>query len=151
MAVQLDDGRDLTSRFVIIAVGLLSAPTLPRYEGMEDFKGGSWHTFDWPQEPVDLTGKRVAVIGTGATAIQVIGEIADKVGDLTVFQRRPNWARRSTTPRSPPRRWPTSRLRYDEIFALCRRTPGGFIHETRPAAVLRGAARGATGHVGEAV
>ena len=127
--VHLDDGRDLTSRIVITAVGLLSAPTLPRYEGMDSFEGGSWHTFDWPREPVDLTGKRVAVIGTGATAIQVIGEIADKVGDLTVFQRRPNWAAPLHNAEISPEEMAEIKTRYDEVFALCRRTPGGFIHE----------------------
>ena len=59
---------------------------------MDAFKGRSFHTFYWPHEPVDLAGKKVGIIGTGATAIQVIGEIADKVGELTVFQRRPNWS-----------------------------------------------------------
>src|SRR5690349_1505064 len=71
-------GRDeeITTRFVVSAIGLLTAATPPRFPGMEDFQGRSWHTFYWPHEPVDLTGKRVGVIGTGATAIQVIGEIA---------------------------------------------------------------------------
>ena len=110
-------------------MGLLSAPTLPRYEGMDSFEGRSWHTFDWPREPVDLTGKRVAVIGTGATAIQVIGEIADKVGDLTVFQRRPNWAAPLHNAEISPEEMAEIKTRYDEVFALCRRTPGGFIHE----------------------
>ena len=88
----IDDGRELTCRFVIMAVGLLSTPTLPRFEGMDRFAGRSFHTYYWPHEPLDLAGKKVAIIGTGATAIQIIGEIADKVGELTVFQRRPNWS-----------------------------------------------------------
>ena len=71
----------------------------------------------------------MAVIGTGATAIQVIGEIADKVGDLTVFQRRPNWARRCTTAAISAEEMAEIKARYDEIFAICPRTPGGFIHE----------------------
>jgi cation diffusion facilitator CzcD-associated flavoprotein CzcO len=123
------DGRALTCRFLILTLGLLSIPTLPRLEGMESFKGQSFHTFDWPHEPVEMAGKRVAVVGTGATGIQVIGEIADKVGDLTVFQRRPNWS-------APLNNGPISdaemadiRRRYDEIFATCARTPGGFEHE----------------------
>jgi cation diffusion facilitator CzcD-associated flavoprotein CzcO len=123
------DGRELTCRFVIMATGLLSIPTLPRFEGMDSFKGRSFHTFYWPHEPVELAGKKVAVIGTGATGIQVIGEIADKVGELTVFQRRPNWS-------APLNNGPISdaemadiRMRYDEIFATCARTPGGFEHE----------------------
>lgn len=127
--LSVDDGRELSCRFVMMAVGLLSAPTMPRLEGVDDFKGQSFHTFHWPHEPVDMTDKKVAVIGTGATGIQVIGEIADKVGELTVFQRRPNWS-------APLHNGPISeqemeqiRARYDEIFATCARTPGGFEHE----------------------
>jgi len=127
--LKIADGRELTSRFVVMAVGLLSIPTPPRLKGMEKFKGHSFHTFYWPQEPVEMAGKKVAVIGTGATGIQVIAEIADKVGDLTVFQRRPNWS-------APLNNGPISdadmadiRSRYDEIFATCARTPGGFEHE----------------------
>jgi cation diffusion facilitator CzcD-associated flavoprotein CzcO len=123
------DGRALTCRFLILTLGLLSIPTLPRLKGIENFKGQSFHTFHWPHEPVEMAGKRVAVIGTGATGIQVIGEIADKVGELTVFQRRPNWS-------APLNNGPISdaemadiRRRYDEIFATCARTPGGFEHE----------------------
>jgi cation diffusion facilitator CzcD-associated flavoprotein CzcO len=90
--LHLEDGRDLSCRFLVTALGLLSAPTMPRIEGLDDFEGLSFHTYYWPQEPVELAGKRVAVVGTGATGIQVIAEIADKVGELTVFQRRPNWS-----------------------------------------------------------
>src|SRR5690606_621641 len=85
------DGDEMTGRFLVTGLGLLSAPTLPRVPGREAFKGQSFHTYYWPHEPVELEGKRVAVIGTGATGVQVISAIADKVGDLTVFQRRPNW------------------------------------------------------------
>jgi len=127
--LSLDDGRELTCRFVMMALGLLSTPTYPRIPGMEGFKGRSFHTFHWPHEPLDLGGKRVAVIGTGATAIQVIAEIADKVGQLTVFQRRPNWS-------APLNNGPISeaemadiRARYEQIFAACARSPGGFEHE----------------------
>ncbi|MER3357821.1 MAG: NAD(P)/FAD-dependent oxidoreductase, partial [Hoeflea sp. D1-CHI-28] len=125
----LADGRTLTCRFVIMALGLLSAPTMPRLEGVDDFKGQSWHTFYWPHEPVDLSGKKVAVIGTGATGIQVIGEIADKVGELTVFQRRPNWSAPLNNSEISDEEMADIRRRYDEIFATCARTPGGFEHE----------------------
>ena len=127
--LDLDDGRQLTSRFFIPAIGLLSAPTLPRYEGIDTFSGQSFHTYNWPQEPVELTGKRVAVIGTGATGVQVIGEIADKVGELTVFQRRPNWCAPLHNAEISPEEMAEIKARYDEIFATCARTPGGFIHE----------------------
>jgi cation diffusion facilitator CzcD-associated flavoprotein CzcO len=127
--LQLDDGREITCRFVVWAIGLLSAPTLPRYEGMDTFRGRSFHTHDWPQEPVDLAGKRVGVIGTGATGVQVIGEIADKVGELTVFQRRPNWCAPLHNAEITAEEMADVKARYDEIFAVCARTPGGFLHE----------------------
>jgi cation diffusion facilitator CzcD-associated flavoprotein CzcO len=125
----ISDDRELTCRFVIMAVGLLSIPTLPRYKGMDIFKGRSFHTFYWPHEPVELAGKRIAVIGTGATGIQVIGDIADKVTDLTVFQRRPNWSAPLNNSAISDEEMTDIRKRYDEIFATCARTPGGFEHE----------------------
>ena len=125
------EGRDdeITARFVIAAIGLLSAPTPPRIPGMDDFQGRSWHTFFWPHEPVELAGKRVGVIGTGATGIQVIGEIADKVGELKVFQRRPNWCAPLSNGVISDEEMADIRRRYDEIFATCEQTPGGFEHE----------------------
>jgi cation diffusion facilitator CzcD-associated flavoprotein CzcO len=127
--LKLNDGRELTCRFVVLAIGLLSTPTPPRLEGMDSFKGRSFHTFYWPHEPVDLEGKKVAIIGTGATAIQIIGEIADKVGDLTVFQRRPNWSAPLNNSPISDHEMADIRARYDDIFAACARTPGGFEHE----------------------
>jgi cation diffusion facilitator CzcD-associated flavoprotein CzcO len=127
--LKVSDGRELTSRYVILALGLLSKPTKPRVAGVEDFKGQSWHTYNWPHENVDLSEKRVGIIGTGATAIQVIGAIADKVGDLTVFQRRPNWVAPLNNSEISEEKMEEIRSRYDEIFATCARTPGGFEHE----------------------
>jgi cation diffusion facilitator CzcD-associated flavoprotein CzcO len=127
--LKVSDGRELTSRFVVLAIGLLSIPTPPRFKGMENFKGRSFHTFYWPQERVDLAGQKVAVIGTGATGIQVIAEIADKVGELTVFQRRPNWSAPLNNGPISEEEMADIRARYDEIFKTCSRTPGGFEHE----------------------
>jgi len=126
--ISVGDGRTLTCRFVILAIGLLSAPTMPKLEGIGDFKGRSFHTYYWPHEPVDLKDKRVAVIGTGATGIQLIGEIADKVGDLTVFQRRPNWSAPLNNSTISADEMAGIRTRYDEIFATCALTPGSFLH-----------------------
>ena len=126
--VKVSDGRELTCRLLVLAVGLLSAPTMPRIEGIDSFKGLSFHTYYWPHEPVDIAGKRVAVIGTGATAIQLIAEIADKVGDLTVFQRRPNWSAPLNNSPISEEEMADIRARYDEIFEACTHTPGAFLH-----------------------
>jgi cation diffusion facilitator CzcD-associated flavoprotein CzcO len=127
--LRLQDGREMTCRFLLTAIGLLSTPTPPRLEGMETFEGPSFHTYYWPQEPVDLAGKRVAVIGTGATGVQVIAALADMVGDLTVFQRRPNWCAPLNNGPISDAEMAAIRARYDEIFAKCLRSPGGFEHE----------------------
>ena len=85
--VRLESGQRMRAQFVIAAVGILSARNIPPFEGVDSFKGESFHTSRWPKEKVDFTGKRVAVIGTGATAVQMIPIIAKEVGHLTVFQR----------------------------------------------------------------
>ena len=123
------DGRELTARFIVMALGLLSAPTMPRIEGVEDFEGASFHTFFWPHEPVALEGKRVGIIGTGATAIQAIPVVAEQAAELTVFQRRPNWAAPLNNYAISDETMADIRARYGEIFATCARTPGGFEHE----------------------
>jgi len=128
----LDDGRRFRSRFVITALGLISAPTAPRYAGMDRFRGPSFHTYDWPHDPPSLAGKRVAVIGTGATGVQVISAIADQVGELVVYQRRPNWCAPLRNRKITAEEMADIRARYDEIFATCARTPGGFIHGPDP-------------------
>ena len=125
----LGDGRKMTTRMVITAVGTLSTPTLPKFNGIDNFKGVSFHASDWPHEPLDLTGKRVAVIGSGATAIQLIPEVAKVAKQLTVFQRRPNWAAPLNNAPISETEMAEIRARYDEIFATCARSPGGFEHE----------------------
>ena len=127
-AVQTDDDRHYRARFVIAGLGPLSIPTLPRYEGIDDFQGDSWHTYAWPREPVPLAGRRVGVIGTGATGIQVISDIADQVGDLKVFQRRPNWSAPLNNAPISDDEMAQIRARYDEIFQNCAASPGGFEH-----------------------
>ncbi|MGC4993298.1 flavin-containing monooxygenase [Nocardia salmonicida] len=84
------DGSDLTARFVISATGVLTRPKLPDIPGIESFAGTVMHTSRWDHRQ-DLRGKRVAIIGTGASAVQVIPEIASQVEHLTVFQRTPIW------------------------------------------------------------
>ena len=87
--VTTDRGDRMRARFVLLANGILTTPKLARIEGMETFKGESFHTSRWDYN-VDLQGKRVGIIGTGATAVQAIPELAKTVGELFVFQRTPS-------------------------------------------------------------
>ena len=88
--VELDTGATVTARFLINACGVLITPNLPDIDGVDSFGGVTMHTARWDHQQ-DLTGKRVAIIGTGASAVQVIPEIAPIVEQLTVFQRTPIW------------------------------------------------------------
>ena len=126
--IHLEDGRQITTRFVITALGTLSTPSLPNYDGMDSFEGISFHASNWPHKPLDLVGKRVAVIGAGATAIQLIPEVAKEAKQLTVFQRRPNWAAPLNNGPISTSEMTAIRERYNEIFATCAQTPGGFEH-----------------------
>ncbi len=87
--VYTDRGDAMKARYVVLANGILTTPKLARINGMEKFQGESFHTSRWDYT-VDLGGKRVGIIGTGATAVQVIPEIAKVVGELNVFQRTPS-------------------------------------------------------------
>ena len=111
-------------------------PNMPKFKGMDSFKGQSCHTHYWPKEPVTYAGKRVAVIGTGATAIQAIPEIAKSAGSLTVFQRTPNWAAPLHNSKISGEEMRDIRSRYTEIFARCLETNGCFIHQPDPRSVF---------------
>ena len=126
--IHLQDGSRFTSRFLITGIGLLSQPTLPRIAGIDTFKGQSFHTSRWPHEPVTYAGKRVAVIGTGATGVQTIQEVCKDVGHLTVFQRRPNWCAPLHNAKIGPREMKDIRASYTEIFETCNQTAAGFLH-----------------------
>jgi cation diffusion facilitator CzcD-associated flavoprotein CzcO len=126
--VALEDGTRHRARFLITAVGPLSAPTLPRIEGLESFRGESYHTYYWPHEPVRFEGKRVAVIGTGATGVQTIQEVAKTAAHLTVFQRTPNWCAPLHNRPVTDEEQRAIKAGYPEMFARCRETFACFLH-----------------------
>jgi cation diffusion facilitator CzcD-associated flavoprotein CzcO len=132
--VVLEDGRRYTTRFLVTAIGVLSAATMPRIPGVETFRGQSCHTHYWPKEPVKFDGKRVAVIGTGATGVQTITEVAKTAGHLTVFQRTPQWCAPLHNAKIGQEEMRRIRANYPEIFARCQQTYGCFIHATDPRA-----------------
>ena len=128
-AVTLEGGETARARFLITALGPLSVPVMPDIPGTDDFKGQSFHTGLWPHEPVSFEGKRVAVIGTGATGVQTIQEVAKTAGHLTVFQRTPNWCAPLHNSPISDEEQQAIKARYPEIFEACRNTHGCFIHK----------------------
>jgi cation diffusion facilitator CzcD-associated flavoprotein CzcO len=130
--ITLEDGSRFHTRFLITAIGPLSTPTLPRIEGRESFAGQAFHTARWPKQPVDLAGKRVAVIGTGATGVQTIQTIASEVGHLTVFQRTPNWCAPLHNGKIDADMQKKIKAGYPEMFARCQETFACFIHTPDP-------------------
>ena len=134
--VEIQDGHKARAPFLVTAVGLLSAFYVPDFEGLDTFQGQWCHTGRWPKEGMYLAGKRVGVVGTGATAVQLITEIAKEVGHLTVFQRTPNYC-------APLRNRPITdeeqrqiRANYPEIFRRCAETAGSFVHMFDPRSAL---------------
>jgi len=130
--VTTEDGAQFRSRFLITAIGALSSPTMPNFPGMDRFQGQSFHTGLWPKEPVDFTGKRVAVIGTGASGVQTIQEVAKTAAQLTVFQRTPNWCAPLHNGKIGEEEMAEIRSRYDQIFARCEETFSCFLHTPDP-------------------
>ncbi len=128
----LDSGEQMTSRFLITAIGALSVPTMPRMEGIATFKGESCHTANWPHEPVHFKGKRVAVIGTGASGVQTIQEVAKTAAQLTVFQRTPNWCAPLHNGPITDAQQTEIKASYPEIFKRCRESVSGFVHNPDP-------------------
>jgi cation diffusion facilitator CzcD-associated flavoprotein CzcO len=127
--IETTDGRRARTQFLITAIGPLSAPTMPSIPGVEDFRGEAYHTGTWPHEAVSFAGKRVAVIGTGATGVQAITEIAKTAGQLTVFQRTPNWCAPLHNSPIDAETQRAIKARYPEIFETCRASFGCFIHQ----------------------
>lgn len=128
-SVHTEHGDGYTARFVLSATGILSAPNYPAIPGIDTFEGELHHTATWPHEPVDFADKRVAVIGTGASGVQIIPKIAESAAELTVFQRTPNWA-------VPLRNRPIGeaemqeiRSGYPELFEKLRASSNGFVHD----------------------
>ncbi|HEX7742763.1 MAG TPA: NAD(P)/FAD-dependent oxidoreductase, partial [Sphingobium sp.] len=96
ITIRRKDGSEyeMAANVVVSGSGLLNRPSIPNIPGMEDFKGPKFHSARW-DHGVDLTGKRVVQIGTGASGMQIGPAIAPKVGHLTIFQRSPHWARKN--------------------------------------------------------
>jgi cation diffusion facilitator CzcD-associated flavoprotein CzcO len=134
--IQLESGQRARAQFLVAAVGVLSAHYVPPFTGIESFKGESYHTSRWPKEQVNLTGKCVAVIGTGATAVQLIPIVAKEVSHLTVFQRTPNYCAPLRNGLVTPETQRRFKANYPEMHKRIRETPAGFMHNFDPRKTL---------------
>lgn len=90
--LETDGGQTISARYCVMATGNLSIPRVPIFAGLENFKGHWYHSGIWPEQPVDFTGQRVALIGTGATGIQIVPKIAPQAQHLYVLQRTANFS-----------------------------------------------------------
>jgi cation diffusion facilitator CzcD-associated flavoprotein CzcO len=124
--VETDRGDRVTVRFLVTAVGCLSAPSVPDIPGLDEFEGDVYSTATWPREPVDLTGKRVGLIGTGSSGIQAAPELAKQAAHLTVFQRTPNFSLPARHRAFLSEDQAKIKAEYDDIFALTRQSFAGF-------------------------
>ncbi|GAA3613459.1 NAD(P)/FAD-dependent oxidoreductase [Kineosporia mesophila] len=119
------------TRFLVAASGNLSVPFIPAIAGRESFRGGQYHTGRWPEEGVDLTGQRVAQIGTGSSGVQIVPAIAGQVEQLTVYQMKADWV-------TPLNNGPLTedektwiRENFEEIRQTLNTSPSGFAHDMR--------------------
>jgi cyclohexanone monooxygenase len=127
--VETDKGDRVAARFCIMATGALSAAKKPEMPGLEDFQGRWYHTGSWPHEPVDFTGQRVAVIGTGSSGIQTIPVVAQQAAQLYVFQRTPNFSIPAWNEPLTPERQAEWKANYPEHRARARDTRSGILYE----------------------
>jgi cation diffusion facilitator CzcD-associated flavoprotein CzcO len=125
-SVATDKGDTVTARFLITAVGALSETNMPRFAGVDSFRGASYHTGRWPHEDVDFTDLRVGVIGTGASAVQAIPLIAKQARDLTVFQRTANYIVPANNGPVPPEVVAARKADYAAIWQRVRESNFGF-------------------------
>lgn len=130
--VRCEDGYEASARYLVTAVGILSIPVIPNFPGRGSFAGRQFHTSDWPRDGIELAGKRIAVVGTGATGVQVIQEMAKVAGQLTVVQKEPNWCKPLCNGPISPEEMADIKARYAEIFATCRGSDAGFVHNWDP-------------------
>ena len=121
-------GRVWRPQHLVTALGILSAPSFPSAPGLEDFDGEWAHTGLWPAHGVELDGKKVAVIGTGSSGVQIIPFVAEDAEQLVVFQRSPNWCTPINNFAITPERMQDIRARIEEIWEATQLSPSGSMH-----------------------
>ena len=137
--VRTDKGEAVTARYLIAAVGSLSTTNMPQFEGLKTFKGKWYHTSQFPHGGVDFTNKRVGMVGTGATAVQAISEIAQQAKQLTVFQRTANYCVPARNGKVDPELTRARKADYDGVVKRLRSSFFAMEHSFIPKSVLEAA------------
>jgi cation diffusion facilitator CzcD-associated flavoprotein CzcO len=135
-SLQTDTGEPFRAHFLVLCTGFASKAYVPDLPGLADFAGQQTHTAHWPRQGIDLAGRRIAVIGTGASAVQVIQEAAPVAEHLTVFQRTPNLALPMQQKRLDPAGQAAAKARYPEIYASRRQNFAGYDYKPTGKAAL---------------
>jgi cyclohexanone monooxygenase len=131
-SVATSDGKTVIAKYVVLATGCLSNARMPDIKGLPDFKGKVYHTGHWPHEPIDFTGQRVAVIGTGSSGIQSVPVIAEQASHLTVFQRTANFSIPARNAALTSEEREAVRAKYPEIRRFAREEARNGIYTEMP-------------------
>jgi cation diffusion facilitator CzcD-associated flavoprotein CzcO len=127
--IKTEGGDTYSSRYFILCTGFAAKRYIPALKSLETFKGISSHTASWPQDGIDIKDKRVGVIGTGSSGVQIIQEIAPDVSRLIVFQRTPNLALPMQQKKLDSALQNRDKETYQDIFQLRKQTFGGFLYK----------------------
>lgn len=127
--VTTDDGTRRRARYLVAATGVLSVPYIPDVPGRGSFAGEQHHTGAWPTTPVDLAGKRVAIVGTGSSGVQILPVIADEVASVTLFQRTPTWCTPLNNRPITPDEQARLRADFESMREILDTSVAGFLHE----------------------
>jgi cation diffusion facilitator CzcD-associated flavoprotein CzcO len=127
--VRTADGFTARGRYLISTTGVLSVPTYPDVPGRTDFQGEAYHPARWPATPVDFAGKRVAVVGTGSSGVQIAPVIADAIATLTVYQRTPTWCTPLNNRPITPAEQTALAHDFEGIRDALNASVSGFLHE----------------------
>lgn len=127
--IRTDRGDTIDAQFFVTCGGMLSAPMSKVFPGQDSFRGSIFHTARWPHDDIDLTDKRVGVVGIGATGIQVIQTIAERVGHLTVFARTPQYVLPMKNPHFGPGEVAAYKNRFEELRRTLPHTFTGFEYD----------------------
>ncbi len=119
------DSNSYSSKFCVMATGTLSSIKQPNFDGLENFKGDWYVTGEWPHEKLDFTSKKVAIIGTGSSAVQSIPVIAEEAKNLTVFQRSPNYTIPANNRPLTEKELSNAKSSYDQIREKAKYTRAG--------------------------